>query len=336
MARMKVAQISQPHGTWEIVEREIPKPGAGQVRIKVEACGICHSDMLVKEGLWPGIQYPRVPGHEIAGRIDAVGTGVADWRVGQRVGVGWHGGHCFHCDPCRRGDFISLRIRQNHRHYPRWRLRAIHDFSRRKRSQPARRLAADEAAPLLVRRNHRLQLPSHSGAKAEIWSPFRAWAAWDTWAFNTLAAWALPRWHLIAARTRIARGQVGSKVLYRFRLRQYAQELQKLGGVNSSWPPRPTRNPLRAGWRLGAQWEAAGGWRFCGTAVDQCARSHCRPALGSRLALRHGEGLRRHFAVQCPDRRSANDREISAGKSSGSLRTDDQRSARFRVVLTME
>src|SRR5207253_7654014 len=103
--KMKAAQISKPGGDWELVERDIPEPGAGQVRVKVEACGICHSDVLVKEGLWPGLQYPRVPGHEIAGRIDAVGDGVTEWKKGQRVGVGWHGGHDFVCELCRRGDF---------------------------------------------------------------------------------------------------------------------------------------------------------------------------------------------------------------------------------------
>jgi D-arabinose 1-dehydrogenase-like Zn-dependent alcohol dehydrogenase len=82
----------------------------GQVRIKVEACGICHSDMFVKEGQWPGLQYPRVPGHEVAGRIDAVGAGVATWKTGQRVGVGWYGGHCGQCDSCRRGDFVLCRF----------------------------------------------------------------------------------------------------------------------------------------------------------------------------------------------------------------------------------
>ena len=106
MARMKAVQVSKAGGNFEIVERPIPEPGRGQVRIKVEACGICHSDVLVKEGLWPGIQYPRVPGHEIAGRVDAIGADVVKWKPGQRVGVGWHGGHCFVCDPCRRGDFI--------------------------------------------------------------------------------------------------------------------------------------------------------------------------------------------------------------------------------------
>jgi D-arabinose 1-dehydrogenase-like Zn-dependent alcohol dehydrogenase len=110
MPSMKAVQVSKPGGNFEVVERPIPQPGRGQVRIKVEACGICHSDALVKEGYWPGIQYPRVPGHEIAGRIDAIGADVTLWKPGQRVGVGWHGGHCFQCDPCRRGDFINCQF----------------------------------------------------------------------------------------------------------------------------------------------------------------------------------------------------------------------------------
>jgi D-arabinose 1-dehydrogenase-like Zn-dependent alcohol dehydrogenase len=103
--KMKVAQINNPGGDFELVERDIPEPGPGQVRVKVEACGVCHSDIFVKEGLWPGLQYPRVPGHEIAGHLDALGQGVTTWRIGARVGVGWHGGHDFVCDECRRGDF---------------------------------------------------------------------------------------------------------------------------------------------------------------------------------------------------------------------------------------
>jgi D-arabinose 1-dehydrogenase-like Zn-dependent alcohol dehydrogenase len=103
--KMKAAQISKPGADFELVERDIPEPGVGQVRVKVEACGICHSDFVVKEGLWPGLQYPRVPGHEVAGRIDAVGSNVTQWKTGQRVGVGWHGGHDFVCEQCRRGDF---------------------------------------------------------------------------------------------------------------------------------------------------------------------------------------------------------------------------------------
>src|ERR1044072_9588369 len=99
--KMKAEQIIKGGGYWELV----PEPGVGEVRVKVEACGICHSDVLVKDGLWPGLQYPRVPGHEVAGRIDAVGDNVKAWTVGQRVGVGWHGYYCYVCEPCRRGDF---------------------------------------------------------------------------------------------------------------------------------------------------------------------------------------------------------------------------------------
>src|SRR5215510_9662687 len=109
VAPMKVAQISKPGGEFEIVKREIPKPGTGHVRIKVQACGICHSDVLTKEGLWPGIQYPRVPGHEVVGTLDDLGVGVSEWKVGQRVGIGWHGGQDGTCLYCRRGDYRNCR-----------------------------------------------------------------------------------------------------------------------------------------------------------------------------------------------------------------------------------
>jgi D-arabinose 1-dehydrogenase-like Zn-dependent alcohol dehydrogenase len=106
---MKAAQVPKAGADFEIVEREIPTPGAGQVRIKVQACGVCHSDVLTKEGIWPGIQYPRVPGHEVAGIVDELGAGVSAWKNGQRVGVGWHGGHDGTCPSCRRGDFRNCR-----------------------------------------------------------------------------------------------------------------------------------------------------------------------------------------------------------------------------------
>jgi len=107
MATMRAIEIQRAGGPFELVHRQIPSPAAGTVRIKVEACGICHSDMFTKEGAFPGIVFPRVPGHEVIGRIDALGPGVPDWRAGQRVGVGWHGSHCGHCASCRRGDFVT-------------------------------------------------------------------------------------------------------------------------------------------------------------------------------------------------------------------------------------
>ena len=107
MPKMKAVQVPKPGGDFEFVEREIPEPGPRQVRIRVQACGICHSDVIIKEGLFPGISYPRVPGHEVIGIIDEVGAGVKDWKKGERVGVGWHGGQDGTCPACRRGDFLN-------------------------------------------------------------------------------------------------------------------------------------------------------------------------------------------------------------------------------------
>src|SRR5215471_8516896 len=107
MPKMRAVQVSKAGGPLEVVERDIPEPGPGKVRIRVQACGICHSDSLTRDGGLPGIVYPRVPGHEVAGVIDALGAGVVEWKVGQRVGVGWNGGYCGYCRNCRRGNFFA-------------------------------------------------------------------------------------------------------------------------------------------------------------------------------------------------------------------------------------
>src|SRR2546428_2726564 len=116
MAKMKVARIAKAGADFEIVEREIPQPGPGHVRIRVQACGVCHSDVLTKEGGLPGLVYPRVPGHEVAGVIDEAGPGVTQWKPGQKVGVGWHGGHDGTCLACRRGGFVNLAGAKGSRH----------------------------------------------------------------------------------------------------------------------------------------------------------------------------------------------------------------------------
>jgi len=104
---MRAVQVSKPNSAFELVERELPEPDSGQIRIKVEACGVCHSDVIVRGGAFPGLKLPRIPGHEIAGRVEKVGAGVTEWQKGDRVGVGWHGGHCFVCNACRKGLFIN-------------------------------------------------------------------------------------------------------------------------------------------------------------------------------------------------------------------------------------
>ncbi|HEX5410240.1 MAG TPA: alcohol dehydrogenase [Terriglobia bacterium] len=163
-APMKVALVPEAGADFQIVERAIPKPGAGEVRIKVQACGVCHSDVLTKEGGWPGMQYPRAPGHEVAGIIDELGVGVSEWKQGQRVGVGWHGGHDGTCPSCRQGDFRNCRNQkiagisydggyQRYMLAPREALVAIPDG-----------LEAVEAAPLLCAGITTYNALRHSGA----------------------------------------------------------------------------------------------------------------------------------------------------------------------------
>jgi propanol-preferring alcohol dehydrogenase len=162
---MRAVQVEKPGSPLELVERPTPEPGPGRVRIKVEACGICHSDSYVVNGTYPGIRYPAVPGHEIAGHVDAVGLGVTAWRVGQRVGVGWHGGHCGVCARCRRGDYVLCVAAQvpgmaydggyaDYMIAPQEALAAIPDD-----------LAAVEAAPLLCAGITTYNSLRHSGAR---------------------------------------------------------------------------------------------------------------------------------------------------------------------------
>jgi D-arabinose 1-dehydrogenase-like Zn-dependent alcohol dehydrogenase len=163
---MKVAQVPSAGAEFQVVEREIPEPGTGEVRVRVEACGICFSDHFTKDGLWPGLVYPRVPGHEIAGVIDTIGANVSPWKKGQRVGVGWHGGQCNKCEACRAGDFANCpNIRVPGIHYdggyeqymiaPVEALAAIPDS-----------LAAVEAAPLLCAGITTYNALRNSGARA--------------------------------------------------------------------------------------------------------------------------------------------------------------------------
>jgi propanol-preferring alcohol dehydrogenase len=162
---MRAVQVEKPGSPLELVERPTPEPGPGKVRVKVEACGICHSDSYVVNGTYPGIRYPAVPGHEIAGHVDAVGLGVTAWRVGQRVGVGWHGGHCGVCARCRRGDYVLCVAAQvpgmaydggyaDYMIAPQEALAAIPDD-----------LAAVEAAPLLCAGITTYNSLRHSGAR---------------------------------------------------------------------------------------------------------------------------------------------------------------------------
>jgi len=164
MKKMMAAQVSKPGSPFELIEREVPQPGRGQVRVRVLACGICHSDQLVKENLWPGIQFPRAPGHEVAGVIDEIGPEVIDWQPGQRIGIGWHGGQCGRCLPCRRGDFancIRLKITgiSYDGGYQQYMLAPVEALARMPDG-----LSPEDAAPLLCAGITTFNALRHSGA----------------------------------------------------------------------------------------------------------------------------------------------------------------------------
>jgi D-arabinose 1-dehydrogenase-like Zn-dependent alcohol dehydrogenase len=184
MAKMKVAQVAKAGADFEIVERDIPQPGPGHVRIRVQACGVCHSDVLTKEGGWPGIVYPRVPGHEVAGVIDEAGSGVTQWKKGQRVGVGWHGGQDGTCLACRRGDFANcatLKITglSYDGGYQEYMIAPVEAVARIPES-----LEAAEAAPLLCAGI--TTLPCATAARCRVtWWPFRGSAGSAIWEFSS-------------------------------------------------------------------------------------------------------------------------------------------------------
>ena len=233
MSKMHVAQVTRPNGPLEIVEREIPEPGAGSVRIKVEACGVCHSDSFTKEGIWPGIQYPRVPGHEIAGIIDAVGTGVVGWTPGQRVGVGWHGGNCGYCDSCRRGDFVTCQIAfqvpgiaydGGYAEYmiaPAGALALIPEG-----------LSAVDAGPLMCAGSPLTTRSATAARGPAIWSPCLVSAGSATWGFSSPRRWVLEP---LPSREEWTRNRWPESLVRFYYIDSHAQdaaaELVKLGGA---------------------------------------------------------------------------------------------------------
>src|SRR5437868_454830 len=201
MAKMKAVQVPKVGADFEIVEREIPQPGAGQVRIHVQACGICHSDVITKEGLLPGITYPRVPGHEVAGVIDELGAGVKEWQKGQRVGVGWHGGQDGTCLACRRGDFVNcangkicgISYDGGYQEYMVAPVEAL--------AQMPESLDAAEAAPLMCAGVTTFNALRHSGALPSDLVAIQGIGGLATWEFSSQRSSAIESWPLDAVRT---------------------------------------------------------------------------------------------------------------------------------------
>ena len=326
MAKMRVAQVSRPKGPLELVERPVPEPGPGTVRIKVQACGICHSDSMTKDGLMPGIQYPRVPGHEVAGVIDAVGPGVPGWKPGQRVGVGWNGGYCGHCDHCRRGDFFAcvrgqvtgITFDGGYGEYMIAPASAV-------ALMPAD-LPAVDAAPLMCAGLTTFNALRNSGAR-----PGDVVAVLGLGGLGHLGVQYAAKmgFHTVG----IARGkdkeplarQLGASVYIDSQAQDPAAELNKLGGAKvilatatsgeamSRRPGRPRDQRHDAGDRRGRV--VAG--------VSHIA-AHGVP-LGQGLVFRHVDRLAGHARLQCPFRRAVDERDLPAGPRRRGLRSHDER-----------
>jgi D-arabinose 1-dehydrogenase-like Zn-dependent alcohol dehydrogenase len=330
MAKMKAAQITKAGGDFEIVEREIPQPGPERVRIRVQACGVCHSEVFVKEGGWPGLEYPRVPGHEIAGVIDAVGSGVTQWKTGQRVGVGWHGGQDGTCLACRRGDFgncerLKVTGISYDGGYQEYMVAPVEAVARMPES-----LDAAEAAPLLCAGVTTFNALRHSGAL-----PSDLVAVQGIGGLGHLGVQFAHKFgYEVAA---IGRGPSGAALAKKLGAHVYidsaatdsAAELQKRGGARAIVATAPSGKAMSSlidG--LGPNGHADGGGRNHGTdprGPEPVDHQHAPPPwLGIGRSSRFG----RYAQVCRADGRPPDDRALSAREGGGGLRAHDERSGR--------
>ena len=328
MAKMRVVQVPKAKGPFEIVEREIPQPGPGEVRIKVQACGVCHSDSLTKDGLFPNIAYPRIPGHEVAGVVDALGGGVKGWKVGDRVGVGWYGGHCGYCDSCRRGNFgLCLVDRQvtgishdgGYAEYmltPAVTLALIPD-----------EVSAVDAGPLMCAGVTTFNSLRNSGV-----GPGEVVAVLGIGGLGHLGVQFAAKGGFKTVA--IARGadkaelakKLGAHVYIDSDKQDVAAELQKLGGAKTILATATSADAMSA---------AFGGLGIDGKLMvlgvpdlgdpGESAHGGIQPRRGARLVLGQLDRFAGYAALQRADGRASDDAGFSAGKSERSLRRDDER-----------
>ncbi len=323
----RAVQVSAAGGDFQVVQREFPEPGPGHVRIRVQACGVCHSDSLTKLGLFPGITYPRVPGHEVAGVVDAVGADVPLFKVGQRVGLGWHGGHCNYCNPCRRGDFILCENQQisgvsfdgGYADYvvaPANALALIPDD-----------LNNIDAAPLLCAGITTFNALRNSHAR-----PGDTVAILGIGGLGHLAVQyaAKSGFRTVA----IARGEdkgplakkLGAHIYIDSTRQDPGAELQKLGGavVILSTLTSAERSHWCSSW---ARSRRQADHRWCAREALNSRRhpASARPPLYRWVAFRHRHGFGRHAQFQRPHRRQAHDRGLRPRQSRRSLRSHDER-----------
>ena len=322
MGKMRAVEVPHAKGPFQLVEREIPEPPAGYVRIKVQACGICHSDEYAKEGSRPGITYPRIPGHEVAGIIDAVGADVLGWQTGQRAGVGWHGGHCGYCDSCRRGDFVTCSKGRQITGLTRDGGYADYVIVSAGGLVPIPdALSPEEAAPLLCAGVTTFNALRNGGARdgdlvavlglgglGHLGVQFAAKMGFDT--------------------VSIARGKEKEAFARKLGARHYidsqtqdaAAELEKLGGAESHPLDRHQRESRERSARRNRHQRQAGPYRESRPADRSNRAPFDRgPAIDQRLAIGEPNRLAGHAVFLRAERHAADDPVISAGTRRGSL-----------------
>ena len=331
MPKMKAVQVPKAGGDFEIVERDIPQPGPGQVRIRVQACGVCHSDVLTKEGGWPGLTYPRVPGHEIAGVIDEVGAGVTAWKKGQRVGVGWHGGQDGTCPNCRRGDFgicVNLKVCgiSYDGGYQEYMVAPVEAVA----SVPESLDAAD-AGPLMCAGVTTFNALRHSGAL-----PSDLVAVQGIGGLGHLGIQFAQKFgYRVAA---IGRGpdngalakKLGAHVYIDSAASNAAAELQKLGGARVILATAPKfEGDVVADRRPRREWHDDGGRSNVRSHRSNSPPADYQPPQPAGLGGRYPGGFRRCAAFCGNDWRAPHDREVSARESRRGLRAHDERQGRI-------
>ena len=322
MPKMRVVQVSRPGAPLELVQREVPQPGPGQVRVRVEACGICHSDVFAKDGHWPGIRYPIVPGHEVVGIIDAVGSDTDPWQAGQRVGIGWHGGHCRRCEPCRRGDFVSCRNLQvpGLSYDGGYAEQMIAPSEALALIPPS--LAAAEAAPLLCAGITTYNALRHSRARAGDRVAILGIGGLGHLAVQFAAKMGF---HTIA----IARGsdkeplarQLGAHHYIDSARQDVAAALTALGGASVVLATAASAKAMTAV----IDGLAVDGRRLGGSDRGDADPADRRSPVDPGLAVGHVHRFRGHAGLQRAQRRAADDRDHAAGAGGRGLREDGKR-----------
>ena len=324
---MKAAQVPRPGAAFEVVEREIPSPASGEVRIKVQACGVCHSDVFTKEGAWPGIQYPRIPGHEVAGIVDEVGDGVSEWKKGQRVGVGWHGGHDGTCRECRRGDFRNCRNLQvtgisydgGYQEYmvaPTSALVPIPDA-----------LSDVDAAPLLCAGITTYNALRHSGAL-----PGDLVAVLGIGGLGHLGIQFANKFgYRVAGNWTRGRERGPGKETRRQRVHRQPGDESSRGSAKTgrrkgnSGDRSQLKSDVCSDRRACAQRQAPGDRRGIRADRGDAGTAHQWKPVDSGLVLRDAGRFGGHPALRRAERRACPDRDISAGEGRGGVRPHDER-----------